>query len=447
LPASPKIFHGRDSELNDIIDALLKDSARIAILGPGGMGKTTLAMATLHHAAVTEKYLLRHLISCESAHTSVDLMSIVGSHLGLEPSRQLSKAIVQHFEKAGPCFLVLDNVETPWEPLESRPGVEEFMSLLAGIPTLAFLITMRGAERPAKIKWTRPFLLPLEPLEPSASRQIFADVADEPEIGEELVLDELLILSGSLPLAVSLMASIASFEGYTSTLSRWKVENTALLSDGDDKQSNLEMSIILSLGSPRINSSPHARDLLSLLSILSDGITDEDINVSKIPLPDIASCRSSLIRCSLAYIDVQGRLKALTPIREYMRRVHPPSVPLFTPLRIYFQHLLMIWGTHNGLNLGNLGSKLVSHLGNIHDLMLQGLVEDHDARLDIACCVLTLNRFSRTMLKGNSPLIQRLPPLIEETGDSKLRWGYARAFLLGNINISVVQSCSTWSPT
>lgn len=90
---------------------------------------------------------------------------------------------------------------------------------------------MRGAERPAKVKWNRPFLSPLEPLSVSASRQIFSEIADEPEPGEESAVDELLVLSGSLPLAVSLMASIASFEGYTRTLSRWKVENTTLLSD------------------------------------------------------------------------------------------------------------------------------------------------------------------------------------------------------------------------
>ncbi|KAJ6548124.1 hypothetical protein DFH09DRAFT_1169832 [Mycena vulgaris] len=435
LPASPKIFHGRDYELNDLIGTLLQDAARVAVLGPGGMGKTTLAMTALHCTAVTEKYTIRHFISCESANTGSDLVSIVGSHLGLEPSRQLSKAIVRHFGESGPCLLVLDNVETPWEPLESRPGVEEFLSLLTDISTLTLLITMRGAERPAKVKWTRPFLPPLEPLEPSASRQIFADVAGEPEIGEELVLDELLILSGSLPLAVSLMATIASFEGYTSTLSRWKMENTALLSDGHDKRSNLEISIDLSLESPRLSASPHARELLSLLSILPDGITDEDINISKVPLPDIAHCRSSLVRTSMAYIDVHGRLKTLSPIREYMRRVYPPSVSLSRPLRIYFQDLLAIWNTYNDLHSGNLVPKLVSCLGNINDLVLNGLAEDENAQLDIAHSIILLNVFSQKMLKGSSLLIQKLPGLIEANGDSHLRWSYACAYLKDQIAV------------
>ncbi|KAJ7452871.1 P-loop containing nucleoside triphosphate hydrolase protein, partial [Mycena latifolia] len=437
LPASPKIFHGRDSELNGLIRSLLTESPRVAVLGPGGMGKTALAMAALHHTAVVEKYNLRHFISCESANTRVELVSIIGLHLGLEPSKQLSQAIVRHFEGCGPCLFVLDNLETPWEGMESRGGVEEFLSSLAEVPSLALLITMRGAERPGKVKWTRPFLPPLEPLTPSASRQIFAEIADGPEVGEESALDELLELSGSLPLAISLMASVAAFEGYTSTLSRWKVENTTLFSDGHDRRSNLEMSIALSLGSPRFSSSPDVRNLLSLLSILPDGITDEDLIICKVPLPNAAHSRSSLVRTSLAYVDGGGRLKALSPIREYIRRVYPPSVSLSRPLRTYFQELFTIWHTYRELPSAHLVPKIVSHLGNINGLMLQGLIDDQPVLVEIGHSILTLNMFSLAMLKGSSSLTQHLPHLIETTGDSQLRWSYACAYLRRRISVFV----------
>ncbi|KAJ7866659.1 P-loop containing nucleoside triphosphate hydrolase protein, partial [Mycena leptocephala] len=316
-------FYGRESELTHLVRILLQYPARAVILGPGGMGKTTLAMAAVHHPAVREKYALPRFISCESANTYCDLVTTVGLHLGLEPTPRLLKAIVQHFTRCGPCLVVLDNFETPWEPLEFRGKVEEFISLLTDIPTLALLVTMRGAERPAKVRWNRPFLPPLEPLPTSASRQIFFDIAEEPEDGEQPALDALLDLSGSLPLAVSLMASIAAVEGYSATLSRWQIENTALLSDGVDKRSNLEKSISLSLGSPRIAALPHAKDLISLLSLLPDGIKAEDIIGSKVPIYDVRKCQSLLVRTSLAYIDVKGCLKTLSPIREFVRRVHP----------------------------------------------------------------------------------------------------------------------------
>jgi hypothetical protein len=105
------------------------------------MGKTTLAMAALHHPAIMEKYNLRYFISCESANTCADLVSNTGLYLGLEPSTLLSQEIVRHFGQCGPCLVVLDNFETPWESLEARSSVEEFLSLLADISSLALLVS------------------------------------------------------------------------------------------------------------------------------------------------------------------------------------------------------------------------------------------------------------------------------------------------------------------
>jgi hypothetical protein len=100
-------------------------------------------MAALHDDAIIEKYNLRHFISCESSTNCGDLVTHIGLHLGLDvASSPLSKAIVQHFRQCGPCLVVLDNFETPWEAVESRGPVEEFLSLLADIPSLALLVSL-----------------------------------------------------------------------------------------------------------------------------------------------------------------------------------------------------------------------------------------------------------------------------------------------------------------
>ncbi|KAJ7832020.1 hypothetical protein B0H14DRAFT_1177562 [Mycena olivaceomarginata] len=229
-----------------LLHTLVTDSASVAILGPGGNWKDHSSRGLRCTIQQSLKSMLPGISSpCESANTRDDLLASIGSHLGLEPSKQLSKTILSHLRQSESCLILLDNFETPWERTESRSQVEEFLSLLSAIPNLALLITMRGAERPGKVKWHRPFLPPLEPLSSCASRQIFLDIADEPGTGEESALNDLLDLSGSLPLAVSLMANIASFEGYLGTLRRWRIENTTLLSDGHDKRSNLEKSINL----------------------------------------------------------------------------------------------------------------------------------------------------------------------------------------------------------
>ncbi|KAJ7464171.1 hypothetical protein FB451DRAFT_1403533 [Mycena latifolia] len=430
LPASPQIFHGRDSELEEVVSNLMQGPARVVILGTGGIGKTALALATLHHPLIQQKYARRHFVSCESATGGVELISVIGAHLGLEPSRQLSRMITRHFWDSGPTVLVLDNMETPWEPVSTRAQVEEFLSLLTDIPHLALLITMRGAERPAKVKWTRPFLPPLESISPSASYRTFVDIAGEPVPEEQGALAELIELTGNLPLAVRLMANVASFEGYLGALSRWTAENTALLSDGYDKRSNLEKSIVMSLTSPRFESNPQALDLLSLLSLLPDGITEAELLSSGVPLPRISECRSTLLQTTLAF-QGQGRLKALSPIRDYIRSAHPAPIALTRPLRIHFQELLKVWDLYYALSPRDLVPQLASQLGNIQSIFLNSITTEDALEPDAGFGIIALDSLAGIMLKGESTLMQYLPGIIDSSHDQHLKWQYVRRCVEG----------------
>jgi hypothetical protein len=140
MPPRPKIFYGRESELQDIVKILSQESARIVILGAGGMGKTSLAKAVIHHPSVAAKYEHRFFIACDSAATSVEMASIIGGHIGLKPGRNSTTAVVQYFSEQPSCLLILDNLETPWEPLMSRSRVEEFLFLLTGVEHLGLVV-------------------------------------------------------------------------------------------------------------------------------------------------------------------------------------------------------------------------------------------------------------------------------------------------------------------
>lgn len=140
LPATPKILNGREAELRDLVDTLNAVSARVAILGPGGIGKSTLAMAALHNEKVVDAYPTRHYISCDSALTNEALVTTITLHLGLAPSRGSAKHVLHYLMTGPPCLVILDNFETPWEPLHGRAKVEEFLSLLTDIPHVALLV-------------------------------------------------------------------------------------------------------------------------------------------------------------------------------------------------------------------------------------------------------------------------------------------------------------------
>ncbi|KAF7336993.1 AAA domain-containing protein [Mycena venus] len=420
LPAAPKIFHGREAELRDLIEMLLEGFPRVVILGPGGMGKTILATAALRDLRVTDKYQTRYFVSCDSAYTKDSLVAIIASNLGLEPSRGLARVVVGHLVAGPPCLVVLDNFETPWEPLDGRAQVEEFLSLLADIPHVALLITMRGAERPGKIHWTRPFLRPLLPLTRIAARQTFIDIADD--IDDDSKVDELLRLTDNVPLAVQLVATIAASEGCRAALEHWKRERTALLSDGFDKRSNLEISIQLSLSSPRMLSSPRAEELLRVMSLLSDGISDVDLVQSQLPIADILKCKSTLIRTSLAYNDHAGRFKVLAPIREYIFSSRPPTPELVRPVRKHFIDLLNLWSAfmHRASFAADLVPRLVSNLGNLHNILLYGLECDPVDLSQTLRGVILLNQLNRMLGRGLSTLMLRLPEMLDEMDDHEL---------------------------
>jgi Cdc6-like AAA superfamily ATPase len=142
LPSEPKIFYGRELEVAAVIKALSQESPRITILGAGGMGKTCLARAVLHHSEITARYEQhRFFIPCDTVSTSVELAGLIGAHIGLKPGKDLTQAVIRHFASSQASFLVLDNLETVWEPIVSRHDVERFLCLLADVSHLALVVS------------------------------------------------------------------------------------------------------------------------------------------------------------------------------------------------------------------------------------------------------------------------------------------------------------------
>ncbi|KAJ7178218.1 P-loop containing nucleoside triphosphate hydrolase protein, partial [Mycena filopes] len=373
LPARTQIFHGRESELADILKLFNQESPRVAILGAGGMGKTSLAKMLLHEDEIAAKYTqYRFFVPCDAAGSKVELAALIGAHLGLKPGRDMTRAVLQHLSQNPPSLLVLDNLETLWEPAELRKEIEEFLALLTDITTLALLVTMRGAERPSQVQWTRPFLLPLQPLAQDAAQKVFRDIADDGHLQQEV--NQVLELTDNVPLAICLLAHLVDVEGCSMVLTRWQSEKTSVISEGHDKRSNMELSISLSLSSPRITSIPHAHDLLSLMAILPDGVSDAELQQVHLPLQNILGCKAALVCTALAYSDEHKHLKVLVPIQEYMQKLFPPTRQMIKPLLRHFQELLEVHAIHVGQKSASvLVTQITSNSTNIQNILRHDL--------------------------------------------------------------------------
>jgi tetratricopeptide (TPR) repeat protein len=253
-----------------------------------------------------------------------------------------------------------------------------------------------------------------------AARQTFLDIADDSHSVKEI--DKILLLTDNMPLAIDLIAHLVDLDGLPAVLSRWEKEKTSVLSEGYDKQSNLDLSISLSFASPRMTSSPEAQSLLSLLSMLPDGLSDVDLLQSKLPIDDILRCKVTLLSTSLVFMDERKQFKMLSPIREYIQKFHPPRMSVVQPLLRYYQELLDLHHRYFGtLSSSGTSARITSHFVNIQNILLHSLNNNNpDLIVDTIYCACYFHTFSLHIGWGNSPLLNNITNFLPQPSNHPL---------------------------
>lgn len=342
-----------------------------AILGPGGVGKTCIGTAVLHHPRVVSKFgRLRWFISCEALLDADSLKAALASLFGVD-----ERKVVLHLKKIAEriesdMLLVLDNLETIWESLKKRPATEELLLQLTGVHRLSLLVTLRGAERPSSVPWSRPFLPSLPMLDLSSAKAIFVSIADIAE--DEPGLEELLNAIDCLPLAITLLATQTQYVGLSTIIALWHQQKTAMVTRGlNDRLSSLDVSIAISLASERLARFPGAFNVLQVLSLLPDGIAFA--NLEQI-LPNESDEVTTLLQLSLAYRNTNRRIQCLAPIREYILYNNPPKDSLFEPvLRFHCEMGAEARGGRRGSRRDEIAIKFADHVANIQHVLLRSM--------------------------------------------------------------------------
>lgn len=378
----------------------------------------------LHNEAIVEAFTThRFFVTCETSQGKDDMVTAIARLLGVQGNK-LQRQVVEKLKAYGQrVLLVLDNLETAWEPNTSKAQVEELLSTFAYLDNLSLVITMRGSERPGKVEWSRPFLPPLSPLSLPDARQAFLAVSDSAQ--DDPHVEELLLAVDCVPLPLTLMATMAQTDTTSSLLQRWRGEQSALLTQTHDRRSNLDVSIQISLNSPRLLAVPEAVHLLALLSLLPDGVDNRKVEAifKDINMPRRAL--STLWRTSLAYVAGNNRTHVLAPIRAHMLLHHHPtkSASLNSALS-YYMGFVGIASELGRIHGQIIVERMTPDVGNFHSIIYLALdantgLEEDIVRGGIGAAI-DLSRFTRYTHLGVIDTMRAARDAAERLGDNAL---------------------------
>ncbi|KAJ7929069.1 hypothetical protein B0H13DRAFT_1965477 [Mycena leptocephala] len=299
LPPRPQIFNGRDSELSELVQMFTQpDQAHAVLMGQGGAGKSSLALAFMHQPEIKQHFRhQRFLVKCNSAKGSFDLLSRLGSALGLPDVTAETKSsgyketiFASLACSQVPSLIVFDDL------------VEDLLTELSNIPTVSLLSLSRHT---------------------TCCRQTFFAISDVPDDDEDAPLvDVLLHMVGFLPMPITLLAQLAQYEPISFLLERYREEGTSMLDGGDV---SMEESIEATLYSARVSECPAALEVLGILARFPDGTPKR--SGGRLPGAMVNKCLSVLHKTSLAVVvprdqdaRQQERLKVPEVVRTYLER-------------------------------------------------------------------------------------------------------------------------------
>ncbi|KAG6918188.1 hypothetical protein DXG01_015976 [Tephrocybe rancida] len=280
IPANTHIFHGRDTLVAELVGVLVGGSRRhICLLGPGGMGKTSTSLAVMNHPDVEARFAehLRVWVPCVKAPSTSLLFDTLCTSLGISiKSGNPLSDILLALRTSPPIVLVLDNFETPWNATEGQSEVEQVIRDIHRIPHVTLFVTIRSSSPPCEdLPWHR---VDLHAVHATAARDIY--ISWHPKGNEDPGLPGLLELIGHMPLAVMLMAKFAASNGLSAedVAEEYKVLGTAVMGQGLDAKTSMDVCIRLSVNSPRMTAHPEAFELLCAIAMLPAGTSYQTLS-------------------------------------------------------------------------------------------------------------------------------------------------------------------------
>jgi len=317
IPSKPDIFVGRDEFVQETVSQIL-ERKHIALIGAGGVGKSSIAKAIMH-----DERVLNHFKSyrCFVTYSDVDISlmthSIFLQHLGDALSIPTSTTLptILATLRTSPTLLVIDNAETFLDINTVDGGhISEAVAELGGCRSVHLILTTRSGKLP-NLSWVRQ---DVGGLDVEASRNLFSAVYER-NIGNRL--DSLFSILDHHALSISLLSHAATRNAYQTTeeIQRaWEQQKTRLLKIGPVKSQNLGVAIEFSIDSPSLQGMKAvALTFLRTVAFLPEGVHRDDLLGIFPRITDIQDVVNTICLSSLTHRSGE-RFTMLSPIRIYI---------------------------------------------------------------------------------------------------------------------------------
>ncbi|KAG2136845.1 hypothetical protein BD769DRAFT_1773893 [Suillus cothurnatus] len=346
-PSRPSMFYGCDDLVAELT-TLVVNGKHIALIGAGGIGKSSLAKAILHEPLTIEKFADRRFFVTydgldPSTITLETFTTCFAGALGIELAGANHMRQIYTFLCSASALVVLDNAETFEEASESSAlgEIPSAIAEIAWIPGVVLILSSRSRRSALNVPWITK---DVPSLDLSSAQEAFFQIYRP--AGHENVEEGITNLLQDLefhPLSINLLANAAQQNGWSPVmlLERWKDQHSAVLDHGEGKLQSLSYTMQLSLNSPSIQElGEEARHTLAVIAFLPQGLNEA---LSKRILPStlqIVRICDILCRQSLVYHQ-GGFVKMLAPIRYYVQNsLPPPDSICLREIRTFYYHIV-----------------------------------------------------------------------------------------------------------